>query len=208
MIRSMLFVGALACAFVAPIAVNAAPVTFYFTGVVEAVAPMLATEFSVLESVVGSYTFESTTMDSDPSDPTSGIYDNAISAITVTFGGDYTVTEGSDNAIFSGNDAPNDAYAVFLTNPTAPTIAGLNLGVLFFGIVDTDATGFTSDALLLIPPSFSEFENFSSGAIFLGNPNQSVNFRLTSLTLIPEPATLVLLGMGLIGLAMTARRRS
>jgi len=198
-----------AAVLVAPVATMAASITFNFTGVVTAVDSLLASEFSVSESVVGSYTFESTTPDSDP-DPTQGIYDNAVTAFTATFGGDYTVTQGSDNDISVLDGLPgNDAYSVFLANPTAPTVAGLNVVALFLGLIDTDSTVFTSDALPLLPPSFSEFEDFTSGTIFLDDPNnRSVNFQLTSLTIIPEPSTFVLATLGLLGMGYRWKNRT
>ena len=40
-----------------------------------------------------------------------------------------------------------------------------------------------------------------------GNPDASATGKVTSIYLIPEPATLALLGMGLTGLALTRRRK-
>ncbi len=177
--------------FLAPAATMAFDVTFGFTGVVTDVDAALAVEFSPGEVIVGSYTFESTTADSDPGDPVFGIYDNAITTFTATFGGDYTVTQGLDNDIFVGNGF-NDSYSVFLTNPTAPTVAGLNLGALFITLVDTDSAVFASDALPLTPPDLSAFEVNVSGTVFFDDPdNKSMNFALTSLTLIPEPTAIL-----------------
>lgn len=192
----------------APVAAKAAPVTFSFTGTVTAVDAALAGEFSLGESVVGSYTFESTTPDSDPGDPTLGIYDNAITAFSATFGGDYTVTQGLDNDISVANGPPgNDVYQVFLTNPTAPTVAGLSLGALFLGIGDFESNVFNSDALPLTPPDLAEFDFDISGAIFLDSPiNQGMNFQLTSLTLVPEPSTLAFVALGLMGVCCHRRK--
>jgi hypothetical protein len=183
-------------------------VTFSFTGVVTDVDAALAAEFSPGEPVVGSYTFESTTVDSDPGDPILGIYDNAISAFTATFGGDYTVTQGLDNDIAIADGLPgNDVYQVFLTDPTAPTVAGLNLGAIFLGLADTTSTVFTSDALPLTPPSLSAFDLDSSGTLYLDSPNQAMHFQLTSFTIVPEPSTFVIIAIGLLGMGYCRRKR-
>jgi hypothetical protein len=208
-VRSLLCV--LTCCVIAsaaPVAV-AVPITFSFTGIVTNVDSPLAVEFSLGESVVGSYTFESTTADIDPGDPTTGHYDNAITAFTATFGGDYTVTQGLDNDIFVADGLPgNDVYSLFLTNPTAPTVAGLSLGALSIGLIDTDSSVFSSDALPLTPPNLSDFEIDSSGTIYLGSPNQTMDFQLTSLTLVPEPTTLALATLGLVGIGYRRRKRA
>ena len=186
----------------------AVDITFGFSGIVTAVDPSLTAEFSVGEQVLGSYTFDSTTPDSDP-DVTVGEYTNAVSDFSATFGGDYTVTEGANNVISVGDDAPNDAYTVLLTDPVAPTVAGLDLAVLAIGLIDTSATVFNSDALPLTPPDISGFDFDSSFSLYF-NPsglNQSVDFQMTSLTLIiPEPTALALAVPCLLGIV--SRRRT
>lgn len=193
----------------APVAAMAATVTFGFTGVVTAVNAPLAAEFSVGEPVVGNYTFESTTADLDPGDPTLGDYDNAITAFTATFGGDYTVTRGFDNDIFVSNGPTiNDVYCIYLNDPMAPTAAGLDIIALIIQLIDTDSTVFASDSLPLTPPDLSEFEASLTATIFYDEPgNQWIDFQLTSLTLIPEPGTITLLLCGLASLALLRRRR-
>ena len=192
----------------APTAATADAVIFGFTGVVTQVDAPLSGEFSVGEQVVGNYTFESSTADSD-ADPAVGFYDNAITAFTATFGGDYTVTQGVDNDIFVANGPPgNDVYNTQLANPTGPTVAGLPLTGLNILLIDADSTVFASDALPLTPPDLAEFEFDFSGQIFFDSPgNQTMDFQLTSLTLIPEPTTLVLSSLGLLGLCCRRRGR-
>jgi hypothetical protein len=201
----LLVVGAVL--FLAPEIAQAVGVKFAFTGVVAEVDAALAAEFSPGESLVGSYTFESTTPDSSPGDPVVGRYANAIIQFTATFDGDYTVTLGSDNEISIANGPPgNDVYQVFLTNPTAPPVGGLSLGALFFGLADRSSTGLGSKSLPLTPPSLPAFELDSSGAIYLSRPNQSVRFRLTSLTLVPEPSCCALAFLGLLGIGLDRKR--
>jgi hypothetical protein len=191
-----------------PPAAMALDVTFGFTGVVTEVDAALATEFSVGEPVVGSYTFESTTADSNPGDPTLGIYDNAISLFTATFGGDYTVTQGFDSGISIADGLPdNDVYQVFLEDPVAPTVAGLNLGALFIGLADTDSVVFASDALPLTPPNLFAFDVESSGMLYLDSPNRAMQFQLTSLTLVPEPTSLTLTAFALLSMGYRRRKQ-
>ncbi len=192
----------------APVAAMAAPITFGFTGVVTSVNTPLAVEFSVGESVVGNYTFESTTADADPGDVTRGHYDNAITAFTATFGGDYVVAMGLDNTILV-YDGPtgNDVYIVDLVDPTADPVAGYNISAFTLTLIDNDSTVFTSAAIPLTPPDLSEFENDYSWSIFFNGDNEWIDIKLTSLALIPEPGSITLLLCGLTGLFCLRHRK-
>ena len=193
-----------------PVAATAAPVTFGFTGVVTEVGATLAVEFSVNEPIVGKYTFESTTADSSPGDPVFGVYINAITTFTATFGGNYTVTHGLDNNIYVGEGPlSNDFIWVDVTNPTSAPVAGLNLFALFIRLADSDSTVFASDALPLTPPDLSEFDIDVSVMLFSepGKAN-TVDFRVTSLTFIPEPSTLTLAALAVLGLLAHRCRRT
>lgn len=192
----------------ASMAIGIPDITFRFTGVITEVDTPLTTEFSVGESVVGQYTFDPNTVDSLPSDPAQGRYVDTITAFTAIFGGDYTVTLGSTNKILVGNGSLNDSYSVFLDYPTAPDVAGLNLSNLQFVLIDTSATGFASDAIPLTPPDPAQFNEGWSCSIYYDEPlNQVMNFQLTSLTLVPEPATLVMTAIGFMCVACCRRRR-
>lgn len=203
LVRHCVWIACLAV-WLVPTGAGAVPVTFGFTGVVTDVDDLVAAEFSVGEQVVGSYTFDSAAADSDP-DPTLGSY--AITALTVTFGGDYSVTEGSDVTL-SVHDGPpqNDFYLLYADLPTAPQVAGLDANTLSFSLIDSDSTLFASDALPLAPPDFSEFEIILASLIFFDLPvNQVVNFQVDSLFVIPEPSTALLLGGGLLSLGAARR---
>jgi hypothetical protein len=71
---------------------QAAPITFGFTGIVQSVVPALSSTFHPGDAFSGSYTFESTTPDTDSSTGL-GLYANAITDLTFTIG---AYTGGAD----------------------------------------------------------------------------------------------------------------
>jgi hypothetical protein len=182
-----------------------ADLVFNFTGSVIGVDAELASQFTVGESVVGSYTFNEAAVDEAPGDMTLGIYD--LATLTVTFGGDYTVTQGSDSEIQVLDGPPgNDVYAVLLDDPSGPTVAGLSVTAFVFGPIDVDSAVFNSDALPIMPPNLSAFESLEDNVLLFSDgadTNAGVEFRLTSITAVPEGSAC--LGIGLIALTMLGR---
>jgi hypothetical protein len=198
-------------------AVEAAPVTFTFTGTVELVDSGLTSQFAKDQTISGSYTFESTTAAVTGSTPAVAQFD-ALTALNFNLAGYTGGIPGGTGvpAILMNNGiGGQDGYGVLSTASTGLT--GANVGgfsLLNFALVLIDDTGQVfSDALTL--PGTVDLTSFSTVRFALtfgnGDVTQQVNGELTSLSSpsqvpVPEPCTLALLGAGLIGFAVRLRR--
>lgn len=211
--RTISFVWAvfLAASCVGASAVQADLVTYTFTGELTLVDPGIASEFSVGEIVTGTYTFETTTPDSDPL-PTFGEYNNAITAFSANIGGDYPLSGGTSNDIKIRNNDPIDAYSLNVFNPTSALVNGLGLELFSISLGDSNATLFDSDALPTTVPDLSQLESnvtFNVTFFTVGGsaPLETLEFELTSLEQIPEPSSVALALLTLSSVAVAIRRR-
>src|SRR5262245_22033261 len=190
-------------------AVHAIPVTFQFAGVVTQ-DPLLdpndpfAGSIAAGTSFSGSYTFESTTPDADPT-PNAGSYTSSPGTLSVTIGGNPFSAVDLLNIGVIDNSAGGDFYTVFARNTTGPGTFALSLS-----LQDIDGTALGSAALPTTAPAFGAFEVTDAFLDGLFSSNQvQIQGRLTSLvcvngcapgggTPVPEPPTVTLLGTGLL----------
>ncbi len=173
-------------------------VTFAFEGEVTSVRDdngLLGGAVNAGTPFSGAYTFDSLTPDGDPH-PSRGLYENAITGFSGSVGGlSFFGPVGSDSTIDIQNDwliPPSDEYVLSLDT----TFVGHQLGTLL-GLYDITGQPLSSDELSFVPPDPALFEypvfilSDSSEVLGLG-----LTGNLTSLTLVPEPSTLITLGSG------------
>jgi len=210
---------------IAPTQTRAANVTFNFTGTVTGNFDFGFSpdpEFVIGEAVAGSYTFDPSTADTDPS-PNTGIYSGAISAFTITFGtgaGAYTASaNGGDiivrnDFIFAPGFEANDQYGLFINSSdwvSVPNAAGEGSPSEPFldadgWLIDNTSTAFGSDALPVSPPDLSAFTPRDWFFAYDLDEDLAVGFQINTLTIVPEPGTLLLGVLASAGFLVRRRR--
>jgi len=215
-----------------PIASSAAPVTWYFGGTLNSVSDDHAgsayafDEFSIGDSFSGSFTFESTASDSNPS-PNDGWYMPAPAMSVVVHGNYFWAAEGGVGDVSVHTDPTlNSIHAVVYSDYFSldPTIHGsvfrgpLPPDAIYpqewhVNMYDTTGTVFSNDALPLAPPTLESFTEATFGMWFrrigLGGDLFIVGSLdyLSATAPIPEPETYAMLFAGLGLLGYVARRR-
>jgi len=197
---------------------EAAPITFAFTGTVQQVVPALSGTFQPGDAFSGSYTFESTTPDTDPS-PGFGLYANGMTSLTFTIG---SYTGGADCSAAAscniavqdggpGDCALTDCYLVTAKHPTGPSVEGVLPTDFALSLLDNSGLALSSDALPLTPPDISNFSITFFGVNF-DDFAFGVQGKLTSLTsqaagTVDEPSVLFLVAGAFLGLVLQRRPR-
>lgn len=193
--------------------VQAAPVTYYFGGQLSWVHPELSPALSAGNEFNGTFTYESTTVDSSPADPNRGYYgpgpafSATINALTFSTAGGGSGTVAVVNNL-SGKDRFEATSADSAT--TGPSINGYIPKAFFLFMDDYTGSAFNSDALPASEVDLALFD-VSSFELFLENrraldSGASVHASLSYLSLIapnvtsiPEPGSLALVALALAG---------
>ena len=203
-VSSLLFAGLLLAT--ATTSAKAVPITFNFEGLVT--DGLSDDPLGCLVSgntFSGSYTFESTTVDQNPS-ADDGFYPQlGANTMTLTFNASCDFTTNYDLTINNSPPPGNDAY---LLDHAAPVIEGPFQIFMSIELIDGDGLIFNNDDLPLTPPDLSFFQDLIDGNnVTISGESAELSFmfegELTSL--IPEPATISL--VSLAGLLLLRRRR-
>jgi hypothetical protein len=195
--------------------VSARPITFAFTGEVGGVLDIQHFIYPELvhtgSPFTGSFTFESTTPNATPDDPYMASYEYAIIDFEAQLGSlplEFSPTT-TNNGIDVGNDYPRsvtlywDTYAVDL--PFEIMGRHVEGGI---GLIDATASAWDTFALPEVPPLL---ENFESEHWFVFNVYGQglivIDGQINSLTLVPEPTTAAMVGLGAVALLAQGGRR-
>ncbi len=214
--------------YVAVLAATAAPgqaeiITFHYSGTVESLdfTNGTPTEFAPGDTISGTYTFDSTTTDTD-SNPGIGVYVSSISSLSTTVGS-YTASFVNSEIVVQDNFfSASDFYQISGGSSSGPSVSGIPLNSFSLWLNDTTGTMFSNDSLPLIPTdpatvpgspqTFITLSFFGSDS---GGPNElgAVYATLDTLTLVteqvPEPSTYAgLLGITCVSLLAYGWRRN
>ncbi|MFW6147968.1 MAG: PEP-CTERM sorting domain-containing protein [Thermodesulfobacteriota bacterium] len=166
-------------------------------------------DFGEVDSYAGKVVYDSSIADSI-GDPTAGFYHDSIQEFTVTLGSSLFSLDVSGFNRIAVWDRNWDSifFAADLSGPSAIGVIRASLE-----LTDQDGTAFASDAL----PTSINFSDFDSPVrLILGYSDSDFYVNGTSLTMfhpcepsssIPEPATMLLLGSGLLGLVGFSRKK-
>jgi len=169
-------------------------------------------QLQIGDIITGSYKYESTTLDSSPL-VTVGDYQHYSPpyGISLTAGG-FVFQTDPDNVYFKVGVCDNhtglDIYGIRSYN-NLPLSNGVLIGDIEWQLDDSSSTALSSDALPTTAPVLNDW-SYSWGLYICtgiqGGGDVAIDAEVTSVELVPEPATLFLLGLGTL-LVLRYRKR-
>ena len=161
----------------------------------------LGNAISIGDSVTGTYTYDSEAVDSNPS-LESGLYyhSNSLYGISLYIGGLNFKTDPTnvDFLVSVGNwSSGTDNYGL-LSYRNLPLSNGALVDEISWQLTDPTGTALSNDVLPLIAPDLSKWH---SNGLTIDSDRESgfrIGARITSATLVPEPISILLFGLGMM----------
>ena len=200
-------------------AAQATPITIEFAGAVHSVGSAVTGTIEVGDPVVGTLTYDAALAGPDrtPSS-TAGTYFGAITHFGVTLGS-YSAEYVSSGGLLVGNDqvvgSETRDQVLFGAALSGARINGHSLQGGQLGFSSDDPSRLSSDAI----PTVSELLGFLASEadhnlnvitfdVAGATIEDDIRWNVSSFTAVPEPSTALLLGLGLLGLAVAGRPRA
>jgi len=204
---------------------RAYPVTFYFEGNINNVDSELSVLLNDTQTISGYYTFQSDAPAYSSGSNYAYYYANGLKAkvkegSTEAYSFEST---GTDTDISVNNDSPvKDGYSVYSHNGTGTSFPGLTFNIFHWQIGDLDKNVFSDASLPTSPPDLTKFEVniFDLYLEIVDDDEYKAQGNITKLYMldhhlpgtpptqgVPEPSTLLLIGTGLVGLAIRGKKK-
>jgi hypothetical protein len=190
---------------------DAGLITWQFSGVMDNVSSDFGDFPDAIEPGTpfsGTFTFDTSTPDSDTENPRTGAYPNSVTAVSGFLGDMAFVGSDSLASEFFVHDRPagldNDGFGVSISNVWFPIIDVSYR--LQFSVADIDGSMLSDDGLPLHPPDITA-PDLRSRMTFFRDPGPGAAGGPVNV-LIPEPSTLALLIFGAAGFLVRKPGRS
>ena len=181
------------------------PITIGLTGKVSIINDLsnrFGGQIHLKDKVTATYSYESTTLDSNPSDPAIGDYWHYTAPYGISVHiGDFVFETNENNVRFLVeivNDQSGDSYLVRSESNICST--AVLVDTIYWALADYGGTALLSDALPTTMPNLDDWNNMN--VLSISGPSREAPFwiavEVTSTVLVPEPATLLLLACGFI----------
>lgn len=206
----------LACVVAAGIPAAADTITYTFTGSVYEISVSAGNTasgtYAVGDSVSGSFTIDDTGAVDTDADSDYGVY-NGTTSYTLNIGAGSWTGTWSARVLDNRSSADGFDFVGAVGDPTGTSHGSYIPAVTGMGDISSDLSIHASDALSELFaldytdwPSIAGGIRFDQGSLDSGTW-ETVSFQLDSMTAVPEPGSLALVGLFVVGLAARSRRR-